>query len=342
MATQTRAPTSDEAATGTWSGVAGSRWTLVDDYPDTGGADILTGGTTAAVITFGFSAFSIPAGSTGISVQVMYYDGEATTGANNCGGRVKVGGSYFNAATHNPAGTTYTSRSDNWATNPKTAAAWTVDDVNGVGVNALQAFGMNSTDSSPTWRFSSIQVQVTYTAPSSSGDASTSSTAQSSAVTSAVLVSGSAGSATGSQTTAMVGSVAINASGATAATAQTSSASGDVTESSGDVTGTAATSSAGQISAAAGSARVSGGANTQSSDSTVAAAGAVRVGGAATSSSKTPTNAASGAVRITGTGVSAAASQSSSAYQSAPAAPQHDHGWCINERNRRARMGRRR
>lgn len=165
MATATRAPTSDEAASGTWSGSAGSRFGLVDDYPDTGGADILTGGTTAAVITFGFSAFAIPAGSSGISVQVQYHDGEAANGSNNCGGRIKVGGSYFNAATHNPSGTGYTSRSDNWATNPKTASAWTVDDVNGVGANALQAFGLNSTDSNPTWRFSGIRLQVTYTEP---------------------------------------------------------------------------------------------------------------------------------------------------------------------------------
>ena len=54
MATQTRNPTSDEAASGTLSGSAGTRWGLVDDYPDTTGADVLTFGTTAASITFGF------------------------------------------------------------------------------------------------------------------------------------------------------------------------------------------------------------------------------------------------------------------------------------------------
>jgi hypothetical protein len=165
VATAARAPTSDDAVSGTWSGVAGSRWTLVDDYPSVATNDLLTGGTAAAVITFGFSAFTVPSGSTGISVQVQYYDGEASNGANNCGGRLKVGGTYYNAATHNPSGTAGTSRSDNWATNPKSGAAWTVDDVNGVGVNALQAFGVSSTDSNPTWRFSSIQVQVTYTEP---------------------------------------------------------------------------------------------------------------------------------------------------------------------------------
>lgn len=166
MATATRAPTSDESVTGAWTGSVGLRYTLVDDYPDTVPSDVLdsptaTGG---AQITFGFSAFSIPAGSTGISVQVQYYDRDVTSGNNNAGARLKVGGSYFNSATHNPT-TTLTAQSNNFATNPKTTVAWTVDDINGVGANALQAFGFNSTDASPALRFSSVRLQVTYTPP---------------------------------------------------------------------------------------------------------------------------------------------------------------------------------
>jgi hypothetical protein len=166
MATVSRAPTSDEAVSGTWTGGVGVRYAIVDDYPDTTPTDTLTHGTTAGNITFGFSAFSIPAGSTSISVQVRYYDDEAATGANNVGGRLKVGGNYYNAATHNPS-TTQTARSDNWATNPKTTAAWTVAEVNGTdGTNALQAFGIVSTDANPTFFITSIEVQVTYTPPS--------------------------------------------------------------------------------------------------------------------------------------------------------------------------------
>jgi hypothetical protein len=153
----------------------------VDDYPNTSSADALTHGTTAGNITFGFSAFDVPSGATGISVQVRYVDGEASNGANNCGGRLKVGGSYFNATTHNPSGTGGTAREDNWATNPKTSAAWTVDDVNGVGVNALQAFGIVSTDANPTLFIASAEVQVTYTPPA----AELSSTVTLDAVTSA-------------------------------------------------------------------------------------------------------------------------------------------------------------
>jgi uncharacterized membrane protein len=162
MATQTRNPTSDDAVSGTWNGSAGTRYTVVDDYPDTTPTDTLLHGTTAGNLTFGFSAFSIPSNATSISVQVLYYDQKTASQAAASAGRLKVGGSYYNATTHNPA-TSYTSRSDNWATNPKTGAAWTPAQVNGTdGTNDLQAFGFYSSDASPTINYSSVQLQVTY------------------------------------------------------------------------------------------------------------------------------------------------------------------------------------
>jgi hypothetical protein len=163
MTTAARAPTSDESISGTWSGSAGTRYTLVDDYPDTTPNDILTHGTTAGNICFGFSAFTIPADATSISVQVMYRDDEASSGTNSCAGRLKVGGSYYNASTHNPS-TTATNRSDSWATNPKTTQAWTPAQINGTdGTNDLQGFGIYSGDANPTFFVTGIQVQVTYT-----------------------------------------------------------------------------------------------------------------------------------------------------------------------------------
>lgn len=164
MATSTRNPTSDEAVSGTWTGSAGSRYTLVNDHPDSTGTSILAHGTTAGNLTFGFSAFSIPAESTGISVEILYYDKDASNGNNNAAGRLKVNGVYYGSSTHNP-GSVYTLRTDTWATNPNTSAAWTVADVNGTGSNPLQAFGWVSTDATPAINFSSIQLQVTYTPP---------------------------------------------------------------------------------------------------------------------------------------------------------------------------------
>ncbi len=161
-ATDSRDPASDEAVSGSWDGTAGSRYTVVNDHPDSTGSSYLTHGTTAGYLTFGFSAFSLPAGSSITNVQVIYYDQKTASQASAAAGRLKVGGNYYNAATHNPANGTWTLRTDTWTQNPKSAANWTVDDVNGVGSNTLQAFGFYSSDASPTIRFSSVIVQVTY------------------------------------------------------------------------------------------------------------------------------------------------------------------------------------
>lgn len=291
MATQTRNPTSDEAASGTLSGTAGSRWTLVDDYPDTTGADVLTFGTTTAQITFGFSAFTIPAGSTGISVQVLHYDGEAATGVNTTCGRLKVGAAYFNAATHNPSGTTYTQRTDNWATNPATSVAWTVDQVNGIGANALAAFGIGSTDSNPTFRVSSVQLQVTYTAPSSSGSgAATASTATSSGV----------------------GSVDIAASGSAQASAATSDGTGEVTG--GDITGSGSSTAAQATASGAGTVNVAASGAALSGAVTSTAAGSVAIGATGSSQPGAATSTGSGAPRVGASGTAQAAAATAIGY----------------------------
>lgn len=177
MATQTRNPTSDVSFTGTWS--AAPRWSAVDDYPDSGNpvADSITHGTTAGEGLFGFSAFSVPAGSTGISVQVKYWVFKNGSQSCNIKARIRCNdttGRDFGTS-HNPGNgnaniTSYTD--DYGANNPKTGSAWTVDDVNGVGTNGLTAFGVVSTDANPTLTLSCIQLQVTYTPPQNRGQVS--------------------------------------------------------------------------------------------------------------------------------------------------------------------------
>jgi hypothetical protein len=163
MPIQNRAPISDFAVAGAWSGAVGSRYTLVADYPDTVVANYLAHGTAAGNIAFGFAPFTIPANAFAISVQVRYYDAEQTNATNNIQARLRVGGTYFQEPTsHNPAGTTYTARNYTWALNPQTTLAWTPADINGTGVNPLQHFGLISTDANPAIRISCIEIQVTY------------------------------------------------------------------------------------------------------------------------------------------------------------------------------------
>lgn len=179
MATKTRNPTSDVSFTGTWT--AAPRWSQVDDYPDSGNpvADSITHGTTTAGEgLFGFSAFDVPAGSTAISVQVKYWVFKNGSQSCNIKARIRCNdttGRDWSGTAHNPGNgnaniTSYTD--DYGTTNPKSGSAWTVNDVNGVGTNGLTAFGVVSTDASPSLTISCIQLQVTYTPPQNRGQIS--------------------------------------------------------------------------------------------------------------------------------------------------------------------------
>ena len=161
MATLTRNPTSDVTSSGAWSGTAGSRYTLVNDYPSQDTLDQLTHGTAAGAILFGYDTISIGTDNAISAVRIYYYDREASTGANNISSRLRIGGTDYDAATHNPT-TTTTLQTDVYTTNPRTGVAWTVDDVNGVGSNALTAFGLRSGDANPNISITSIQMEVTY------------------------------------------------------------------------------------------------------------------------------------------------------------------------------------
>lgn len=173
MATETRNPTSDVDVIGTWTGSVGSRYTVVDDYPDSSGVDELTVGTIAGYLVCGYSALSIPAGSTITKVEVLYYDYKNGSLAAALAGALQVGGTIYNASYHDPANGSRTQRTDTWTTNPATGAAWTVNDVNGSGANPLQAFGVRSNDANPTVTISSIQLLITYTPSSGQSKANT-------------------------------------------------------------------------------------------------------------------------------------------------------------------------
>jgi hypothetical protein len=158
-------PTSDITTGGTVSGSSPTRYQAVDDYPDTTPTDYLQFGTTAnSFATFAFPNFEIPTGSTSISVDVLYYDAEPANGTNSSAGRIRVNATNYDSATHNPSGTTYTSRTKSWATNPA-GGSWTVAQVNNVGGTGLNGFGVIGPDSNPAWRSSSIQLRVNYTPP---------------------------------------------------------------------------------------------------------------------------------------------------------------------------------
>jgi hypothetical protein len=170
---QQRNPTSDVAFSGTWTGTPGSRYTLVDDWPDSGNpiADGLTHGNTAGQGLFGFTPFTIPSDAHSIVLTIHYYDFKNGSQAANLRARIRCNdttGRDGPGGTHNPGNgnANIAARSDNYGTNPKTGVSWTPDEINGIGTNALTAFGVVSTDANPNIVLSSIYAQVDYQSPS--------------------------------------------------------------------------------------------------------------------------------------------------------------------------------
>ena len=167
MATQDRYPTSDDSITGTWALVPTSpttKWDKVDETP----ADDDTSYAYCSAVgraRFGFSVFSVPAGST-INYLLIIYRHKKVSGAGcNIRSCLKVGGNTYDTTDPgvNPTNGTWNDTAGTYNTNPKTGVAWTVDDVNGVGANALQAFGVNVTDSNPPPFCTQCFARVDYT-----------------------------------------------------------------------------------------------------------------------------------------------------------------------------------
>lgn len=164
--TVTYAPTADgSVVSGTYSGTAGTRYTLIDDYG--GGAqtsdylDLTSNGGGTILFTFGTPA--VPVGATGITVSMDYLDSDVGTGTgtNNVAGQLSYGGTTYGFSRHNPNtfGTTFTDWTDAWGTSPATNAAWTVAEA-----NSIDSFGFGGIDWNPDVRIASTRLRITYTA----------------------------------------------------------------------------------------------------------------------------------------------------------------------------------
>jgi hypothetical protein len=163
VATQTRAPTSDITATGTWTGTAGTRYALVDDYPDTSGVDVLTHGTTVGLIQFGFSPFTVPALATGISFRVVARARRNAGGSSNLAARITFNNGNVAVGSSVSPGASYGTHTWSWGTgNPSSVAAWTVDEINGIGPHGIASIGFVSTDATPTISIAAVQAEIDF------------------------------------------------------------------------------------------------------------------------------------------------------------------------------------
>jgi len=113
---------------------------------------------------FDFSSFVVPSGCTITNVKAVgRFKRVDAGGAEIIRLLIKVGGTtYVGTSTQLVVGA-YFDVTHVWTTNPKTGLAWTVDDVNGIGVNALQSVGYECIIFGKTVRCTQVYVETNYT-----------------------------------------------------------------------------------------------------------------------------------------------------------------------------------
>lgn len=142
MATQERFPTGDGALS-EWDPVSND-WQNVDEDPHDSDTTFISTSAAGNDDLFTFTVFSIPEGDTIDSVQVAFTGRLAAGTSGLVRVSVRVGGTVYYAGAGDTLDSSYNLFTRNFFTNPATGLDWTVDDVNGVGSNPLEQFGVES------------------------------------------------------------------------------------------------------------------------------------------------------------------------------------------------------
>ena len=157
MSTDHRHPTGDGDKTGTWTVYPASPTTRYDkiDEDASDDADYIYC-TAVGRSHFTFSAFSLPAEATSITVTVYFRIKKTTSSTCHIYSEIKIGANYYASDHRNPT-TSYVTNSYAYTTNPSTGFNWTPAEV-----NALSQFGVGVDDASPNPYCSWCYIEVTY------------------------------------------------------------------------------------------------------------------------------------------------------------------------------------
>ena len=147
--TQDRLPTSTLTVQGAWSFTgctSSTAYQCVDDpigSPNNSTDYLRVQNNSGKEATFGFLAFTVPAGATIQYVRVTHVT-ILNSGSANIKAALRVGGTIYPQPAAQTLSAAWTAYNYGWTTNPRTGAAWTVADVNGTGSNPLQGMGVYS------------------------------------------------------------------------------------------------------------------------------------------------------------------------------------------------------
>jgi hypothetical protein len=159
---QTKYPTGDISRSGTWDKTT-SMYSYVDEQgAHDGDSSYLLHGTTSGSVLFSFPAFTVNVPSDmAIELTVSLVARDNTSGTNTMRPWIRVGGSsYYGDYTEVP--NNYGTISYAWMTNPRTNLPWTQDQINGIGSNHLESFGVTSSDASPQIRLTQVYATVRW------------------------------------------------------------------------------------------------------------------------------------------------------------------------------------
>jgi hypothetical protein len=166
---ETRYPSGDISRGGDWDKTT-SMYSYVDEVGEHDGdaSYLLTetsGWWDSSYVLFAFPSFSVsvPLGEeiTGLTVSLVARDN--TSGGNNMRPAIRVGGSnYLTVSSSQEVQTSYSTISYTYRTNPRTGQRWTANDINGIGSNALQGFGVYSRDADPKIRLTQVYARVEW------------------------------------------------------------------------------------------------------------------------------------------------------------------------------------
>lgn len=147
---QHRRPSGDFSSVGAWTRfpvAPATNWDKVDDVDQDGDATYIRIDALGGEVLFTATNFNIPAGSTNIELGMEVIS--RVEAAGDADGRIyiRVNGINYETAVWRTLSDNVTYErsnfvNDRFATNPNTGLPWTVDDINGVGPNPLQAWGV--------------------------------------------------------------------------------------------------------------------------------------------------------------------------------------------------------
>jgi len=151
---QKRQPTGDHSSVGNWTVfpvVPGTKWDKVNEVDQDGDATYIRIDALGGEVLFTSPNFNIPAGSTNITLLMEVISRIEGVAPPDAEGKIfiRVNGTNYESASwrelSDQAAYEY-SNMQSISNNPDTGLPWTVDDINGVGPNPLQAWGIKVKD----------------------------------------------------------------------------------------------------------------------------------------------------------------------------------------------------